>query len=72
MTKTRRAIRLLINLVVIFLVAGCQQRESILPPKDDDEISFKTKSLICYNQGSTTYSLGKLIILISSLRIALQ
>lgn len=58
MTKTRKLISLLANLVIIFLSAGCQQRESILPPKAGEAISFKTKSLIGYNQGSTTYSLG--------------
>ena len=58
MAKTRKRISLLVNLVIIFLLAGCQQRESILPPKVGETISFKTKSLIGYNQGSTTYSLG--------------
>lgn len=60
MRKTRKAITLLVNLVVIFFLAGCQQRERLLPPKADDKISFKTKSLIGYNQGSTMYSLGSI------------
>ena len=60
MRKTRTVIKLLLSLVVIFLLAGCQQRESILPPKADEEIAFMTTSLIGYNEGSTTYSLGSM------------
>lgn len=71
MRKTRTVIKLLVSLVVIFLLAKCQQRENILPPKADEEIAFKTISLIGYNEGSTTYSLGQWIVSMHSPRIAL-
>ena len=58
MKRIRRNIRMLIHLGIVFLLAGCQQEESILPPKDGEAISFKTKTPIAYNRGSTTYSLG--------------
>lgn len=60
MRKRKTIIKLLVSLVVVFLLVGCQRRESILPPKADEEIAFKTSSLIGYNEGSTTYSLGSI------------
>lgn len=60
MKRIRKSVGLIINLVIVFLLVGCQQKESILPPKDNNEVAFKTKNLIAYNEGSTTYSLGQL------------
>lgn len=51
---------LLVSFIITFLLVGYQKRESILPPKANEEIAFKTNSLIGYNTGSTTYSLGPL------------
>ena len=34
------------------------KRRKYLPPKNNEQVSLKTKSLICYNEGSTSYSLG--------------
>lgn len=58
MRKTKTVIKLLVSLMVIFLLVGCQKREMSLPPKANEEIAFKTNSLIGYNEESTTYSLG--------------
>ena len=43
---------------IIFSLAACEQQKNILPPGEDESLTFKTTSLIYQNGGYTTYSLG--------------
>jgi len=44
---------------IIFLLVSCKQGKNVLlPPEEDEYITFKTSSLIYQNDESTTYSIG--------------
>ncbi|NLV89500.1 MAG: hypothetical protein GX021_09090 [Tissierellia bacterium] len=58
----KKILAILLVIAIVFLSVACKEDKEenvLLPPEEDEHITFKTTSLVYQNGGSTNYSIGK-------------
>lgn len=57
----KKILAILLVIAIVFLSVACKEDKEenvLLPPEEDEHITFKTTSLVYQNGGSTNYSIG--------------